>query len=109
MISLSGAELQAQCIRVIEEEFHGYAIKVIAASKSGVGDIICCISGRFYLFEVKAKNDTEKPLQRDNVNRVIEAGGCAAFIRSVEQLRQFIISGARSERYKQLTKNRFKL
>lgn len=102
-------KLQTDCIKIIEEEYHGYVVKVISASRSGVGDLLCCIQGYFYLFEIKGEGDTERSLQRANINATIRAGGRACFIRSVHELRQFIDTGARGRTYAELTKERLKL
>lgn len=60
-----------------------YAIKIVAATRSGNPDIICCIRGRFVAIEVKqpGKNPTE--LQKLKMERIIEAGGLAFTARSV--------------------------
>lgn len=85
--------LQPKCIKVITNEYNGVAINLTAASVSGHSDIIACIKGDFWAFEVKYKNDMPSELQKEKINRYIDAGGKAFFIRSVEALR-LAINGA---------------
>ncbi len=79
--------LQPKCLKALEDEFGAYVVNVTAASKSGHMDIIACIKGDFYGFEIKWKNDQPSELQKEKINKCIDAGGKAYFIRSLEQLR----------------------
>jgi Holliday junction resolvase len=82
--------LQPKCIKVLEQEYNAYVIKVTSASKAGHMDIIACIKGLFYGFEIKWKSDVPSELQKDKVNKVIDAGGKAYFIHSVKQLKDIM-------------------
>lgn len=82
--------LQPKCIKVLENEYDAYVINITAASKSGNMDLIACIKGQFYGFEIKWKTDTPSDLQRDKINKCVAAGGKAYFIRTVEQLRYIL-------------------
>lgn len=57
---------------------------------AGIPDIIACIEGHFYGFEVKT--DTGKPtkLQEATIRKINEAGGTAAVVRSVEEVKRII-------------------
>lgn len=101
--------LQTECIEILEKEYGAYIVKVISASRSGVGDILACIKGLFYLFEIKDKGDTIKPLQKENINRVREAGGKGYEIHSTERLRSVLNTGAPSDYFPELTRSRLKL
>lgn len=79
--------LQPKVLKVLEKDYGAYAINVVAASKSGTMDIVACIKGIFYGFEIKWKNDQPSELQKQKINKCIEAGGRAYFIRSIDQLR----------------------
>jgi len=79
--------LQPKCIKVLEQEFKAYVIKIVRSSKAGDGDIIACIDGLFYMFELKYKSDRPSELQKVKINKAVDAGGKAYFIRSVEELR----------------------
>lgn len=102
-------KLQTDCIKIIEEEYNGYVINVIAGSRSGLGDLYACVQGTFYLFEIKSTGDTIKALQKENINRVRAAGGKGFEIRSVERLRSVLDTGAPSDYFPDLTRTRLKL
>lgn len=91
--------LQPKVIGVLEDEFEAFTVNVTAASKSGVMDVLACIKGEFWAFEVKWKSDRPSPLQKQKINAVADAGGRAYFIRSVDQLRRTIRDRLPSERY----------
>ena len=57
---------------------------------AGVPDIIACIGGRFYGFEVKT--DTGKPtkLQETVMRKINAAGGTALVVRSVDEVRAVV-------------------
>ena len=57
---------------------------------AGVPDIIACIGGRFYGFEVKT--DTGKPtkLQEAVIRKINAAGGTALVVRSVDEVRAVV-------------------
>ena len=57
---------------------------------AGIPDIIACIGGRFYGFEVKT--DTGKPtkLQEAVMRRINAAGGTALVVRSVDEVRAVV-------------------
>lgn len=91
--------LQPKCMKCLEDEFDAYAINLTAASKSGNMDIIACIKGEFWGFEIKWKNDQPSELQKEKINNCIDAGGRAYFIRSVEQLRMVITQRLNPAKY----------
>lgn len=53
-------------------------------------DIIACVCGEFYGLEIKWKTDQPSALQRDKINRCIDAGGKAYFVRSEDHLRRIM-------------------
>jgi len=57
---------------------------------AGIPDIIACIGGRFYGFEVKT--DTGKPtkLQEATIRKILNSGGTALVVRSVNEVRAAI-------------------
>lgn len=82
--------LQPKCAKILEDEYGAYVINVTAASKAGTMDLLACIKGEFWGFEIKWKSDTPNQLQREKINKCLDAGGRAYFIRSPEQLRLVI-------------------
>lgn len=82
--------LQPKIIKVLQVEYNAFVTNVITSSFSGTGDLIVCIDGRYFMFEIKYKNDTASTLQKIKVNDVIKAGGKAYFISSIEELRYIL-------------------
>ena len=69
-----------------------YTIKVSAATKAGIPDIICCYKGRFIAIEVKrpeTKNNVS-PLQVANITMIINAQGEAIVAWDKEMVKTFI-------------------
>ena len=69
-----------------------YTIKVSAATKAGIPDIICCYKGRFIAIEVKrpeAKTNVS-PLQVANITMLINAQGEAIVAWDKEMVKTFI-------------------
>lgn len=69
-----------------------YTIKVSAATKAGIPDIICCYKGRFIAIEVKrpeTKNNVS-PLQVANITMIINAQGEALVAWDKEMVKTFI-------------------
>lgn len=70
------------------EECGAYVVKVVAASKKGVPDILCCYRGRFIAIEVKmptTMHNTTK-LQDYNLKKIVEAGGFSIVAYEFEQV-----------------------
>ena len=54
---------------------------------AGIPDIIACISGRFFAFEVKTENGKITKLQEATIKKILAAGGTAVVVRSVDEAR----------------------
>lgn len=54
---------------------------------AGVPDIIACIGGRFYAFEVKTEKGKATALQEATIRKIQNAGGIAVIVRSVDEVR----------------------
>lgn len=57
---------------------------------AGIPDIICCMDGRFFAFEVKNEKGTATKLQEATIRKIRAAGGTAAVVRSVEEVEHVI-------------------
>jgi Holliday junction resolvase len=82
--------LQPKCNALLEDVYGAYIINITGASKSGHMDTVACIKGQFYGFEYKWKTDQPSELQKDKINKCIDAGGKAYFVRSIEQLHHIL-------------------
>ena len=53
---------------------------------AGLPDIVCCLCGRFFAFEVKTTTGQLTKLQEHTIERIQAAGGRAFVVRSVEDV-----------------------
>jgi hypothetical protein len=58
---------------------------------AGIPDIIACIGGRFYAFEVKTPSGNLTKLQEATIRRIQEAKGKACKVTSVHDVKQILI------------------
>ena len=54
---------------------------------AGIPDIIACVDGRFFGFEVKTQTGRPSPLQQATIRRINDAGGTALVVRSVADVK----------------------
>lgn len=59
---------------------------------AGIPDIIACVGGRFYAFEVKTETGKPTDLQKATIRKILKAGGVAVVVRSVDEMRTVISS-----------------
>lgn len=57
---------------------------------AGIPDIICCYRGRFYGFEIKTATGRPTELQKATIRKINRAGGTAAIVRSVDDVRRIL-------------------
>jgi Holliday junction resolvase len=67
-----------------------WAVKTAVCNERGVPDVLCCYKGRFAAFEVKTHKGRQSPLQKIQLHRIQTAGGRAAVVRSVEDVKQVL-------------------
>ncbi len=60
---------------------------------AGIPDVIACIDGGFYGFEVKTDEGTPTKLQLATIRKINAAGGIALVVRSVEDVKAVIANG----------------
>ena len=54
---------------------------------AGIPDIIACVDGRFFAFEVKTPAGTPTKLQEATIKKILAAGGAAVVVRSADEVR----------------------
>lgn len=59
---------------------------------AGIPDIIACVKGRFFGFEVKNENGQPTALQSATLRKITAAGGVAVVVRSVADVRTVLAS-----------------
>lgn len=57
---------------------------------AGIPDIIACVDGRFYAFEVKTETGKPTKLQEATIRKILKAGGVAVIVRSVNEVQAVI-------------------
>ena len=57
---------------------------------AGIPDIIACVDGRFFGFEVKTEDGKPTKLQEATIRKILAAGGTALVVRSVNEVRTAI-------------------
>ena len=55
---------------------------------AGIPDIICCISGDFFAFEVKTETGKNTKLQEATIRKITDAGVIAVVVHSVEDVQK---------------------
>ena len=54
---------------------------------AGIPDVICCLDGRFFAFEVKTPEGRLTKLQEHTIQTIKDAGGHAYVVRSVDDVK----------------------
>lgn len=57
---------------------------------AGIPDIIACIRGRFFAFEIKTPKGKVTKLQEATIRKINEAGGTAVVVRSAEDVKRIL-------------------
>ena len=57
---------------------------------AGIPDVICCHKGLFLAFEVKTQTGKATLLQEITLKKIVEAGGIAALVRSVDDVKKIL-------------------
>lgn len=87
------SELQKKILDYIKSKGH-YCFKVIQANKSGVPDVIVCRQpdGKFIALEIKRPSVKAEgsALQEYNVKCILEAGGSATVVNSLDDVKKLL-------------------
>ena len=62
---------------------------------AGIPDVICCLDGRFFAFEVKTADGKPTKLQETTIRKILAAGGTALVVRSADEVRAAVGSPLR--------------
>ena len=60
---------------------------------AGIPDIIACVEGHFYAFEVKTETGKTTALQDATIRNINNCGGTAAVVRSLEDVKETLKQG----------------
>ena len=88
---MSEQQIQSSIIKYLEKEGH-YVVKVMAASKAGVPDLLVCIKGSFVAIEVKRPETriNTSALQDHNIYLIKSCGGIAIVACSVQDVKELL-------------------
>ncbi len=89
---MSEKELVAKILRYLKTVPGCFAWKTHGGmyGTAGLPDIVCCIDGRFYAFEVKTPEGKLTKLQEATIRKILACGGNASVVRSVDEARAVI-------------------
>lgn len=77
-------------LRSVSKELRSRGAYFVKQDGSGVPDVLCCYGGRFFAFELKTLTGRASPLQVRSLARVKEAGGVAAIVRTLGEVRTLL-------------------
>lgn len=98
------SKIQRDGLDHAEQEWGAFTFKVVAANKSGIPDGILCVPlvitqemvgrriGVFAAAEFKRPKEDERDLQGYQIEKIKEAGGFAGVCRSVEDVRDLLLT-----------------
>ena len=78
--------IQSEIIKWINSHPKGYAVKFPGIWIRGVPDILACIEGRFFAFEVKRSDGVVSPIQKATIRMINRAGGIALPVKTLEDV-----------------------
>lgn len=81
-------QIQNKIIKYLQS-VGAYVVKVIAANRAGVPDIIFCYKGKFIALEIKDKSKLTE-LQKYNINSIVLSGGIAVVVKNIEDVKEII-------------------
>ena len=70
---------------------------------AGIPDIIACVNGRFFAFEVKTTSGKATALQKATLQKILASGGTAEIVRSVDEVRAILTARGMALRNDQRT------
>jgi Holliday junction resolvase len=70
------AKVKAKVVKILKAHGVYYFYPVTGGfGRSGIPDVICCVSGYFLAIECKAGNNKPTPLQEAEMQKIRDAGG----------------------------------
>jgi Holliday junction resolvase len=84
------SEIQSKCIKYAQEQ--GFIVlKIISSNMNGISDLILFKDGKTIFIEIKGEKTKVQPLQLYRQKQLREAGFIAEIVRSVDELKYFLI------------------
>ncbi len=83
------SSLKETCLAYLKKRYPDvWVVKISDRWISGIPDLIVCNNGRFMAFELKAERGVVSRIQQATIERIRKAGGFAAVIRSLDELKE---------------------
>ena len=81
------SRLQSRIQKRLKEEVGGYWVKIWGGpfQVAGTPDLLGCVDGCFFAFEVKTKTGRPSQLQLHTLDLIRQQGGCAEIVTSPEE------------------------
>ena len=86
--SPSEKKIQSKILNYLKN--HCWAVKVVQANMRGCPDILCCYQGEFFAFEVKRAGSKASPIQREQINSIMNNGGRAYTVYSLKEVKEIL-------------------
>lgn len=87
---MTESQLSKKATTYLQTKYNAYVVNVVQASKNGVSDLLCCIDGSFYAFELKAPTGRASKLQLAHGMLVEKSGGRFAIVKSLDDIDNLI-------------------
>ena len=96
---MSEKDITNKILKYLKAQPHAFAWKEHGGpyGTSGLPDIIACIGGRFYAFEVKAPVGRLTHLQGATIEKINAAGGVAHKVTGLEEVKEILRVGGATE------------
>lgn len=89
--TMSEAQLQKTVLAYLQSQ-GAWTVKVVAANKNGVPDILGCYKGKFFAIELKAPSVKEQgsALQEHQIALIKSSGGSAVVCNNLDHVKTFL-------------------
>jgi Holliday junction resolvase len=78
--------IQRKIVKWINSLEKGYAVVYQATDIRGIPDILACVDGRFFAFEVKRHDGIVSTIQKAQMRKINRAGGIALPVKTLEDV-----------------------
>ena len=88
-IMRSEQQIQKEIITYLKS-IGAYTFKTISSNRGGIPDVIACIDGKFIALEIKRPGREATPLQKLEIQKIINAGGVAVVVSSIYEVKTIL-------------------
>lgn len=84
------SSIQSSILSWLSTQDDCFTFKVITANKRGIPDIVGCKNGKFFAFEVKAKNGIVSENQKYQMEKIRKCGGFCEVVKSLDEVKHIL-------------------